>query len=461
MRKTPILLLIFTALFALRSFAQDTILDHYVKVGLESNLALRQKQLSYEKSLAALREAKGMFFPNISFNARYTLASGGRTIDFPVGDLMNPVYSSLNALTANLPPDQQFPDMMVENQKFNFYRPTEHETKLSLTQPVFNRQIHFNYRIRQDQAKAEEIDVNIFKRELVAEIRKGYYNYLQAWYVVELLNQTLEVVDENVRVNESLFRNDKVTIDVVERSKAEYSKVEQQIAEAEKNRRVAASYLNFLMNKPLDEEIMVWKDPDIRPKTVDMDQILGSALENRREFQLLDAYADASENYLKLNRSLKIPSLIAAVDYGLQGETYEVNKDSDFFLGSLVLRWDLFTGSSNNAKIQQAELERMMIEEQKAELRQQVNLEVIKAYYDLEAAEKSITAARQQRRSAESAFRLIRKKYNQGQASQVEFLDARNTMTNAEENLIITLADYLIKHTELERVAGKINIDEK
>ena len=84
---------------------QPTILESYVAEGLENNLALQRKQLGYEKSLAALKEAKGLFMPAVSFNATYTLAYGGRAIQFPIGDLLNPVYSTLNQLTES----QNFP----------------------------------------------------------------------------------------------------------------------------------------------------------------------------------------------------------------------------------------------------------------------------------------------------------------------------------------------------------------
>lgn len=47
-------------------FAQDKVLDNYVKSGLENNLALKQKYNTYEKSIEALREAKGLFYPDIS-----------------------------------------------------------------------------------------------------------------------------------------------------------------------------------------------------------------------------------------------------------------------------------------------------------------------------------------------------------------------------------------------------------
>ena len=90
------------------------ILNDYVKYGIDNNLMLKQKQAGYKKSIEALREARALFYPNISFNARYTVSEGGRVIEFPVGDLLNPVYSTLNTLTAS----SMFP--MVENQQIQF-----------------------------------------------------------------------------------------------------------------------------------------------------------------------------------------------------------------------------------------------------------------------------------------------------------------------------------------------------
>jgi outer membrane protein len=425
--KNLIIFLITAAVFTGNIMAQDTILDSYVKQGLESNLALKQKMLSYDQSLASLEEAKGMFFPNISLNARYSVASGGRTIDFPVGDLLNPVYNSLNALTAGLPPGQQFPETEIENQKFYFFRPTEHETKLSLTQAIFSPKIGYNYRIKKDLATAEQVDVNLYKRQLVAEIKKAYYQYLQSWYVKQLLDQTKVLVVENVRVNESLFKNDKVTVDVVDRSRTEVSKIEQQTADAEKNLNVTKSWFNFLLNRPLHSEIIRIENPSVEPVNVDVETALGSAMENREELDMIETYADIAEKSMKLNKMNKVPELFGAIDYGLQGQYYEITEDADFFLGSLVLRWDIFTGKQNNAKIQRAQIEQKIVNERYEELKQQINLEVIAAWYDLVAAEKSIEAARKGRESANSAFNLINKKYQQGQASLIEFLDARNS----------------------------------
>jgi len=134
---------------------------------LDSNNGLKQKQLDYAGDLSALKDAKGLFFPDISMHARYTVSRGGRTIEFPVGDLLNPVYSTLNLLTAS----EVFPQ--IENQEFSFYRPTEHETKLSLVQPIFSSDIVHNYRIRKQYTEIARIDLEQYKRELIKAFIKG------------------------------------------------------------------------------------------------------------------------------------------------------------------------------------------------------------------------------------------------------------------------------------------------
>jgi len=225
--------------------AQNPVLEKYIMEGLESNLGLKQKQLDYAVNLAALKEARGLFFPDISFNARYTLAEGGRMIEFPVGDMLNPVYSTLNMLTGT----NDFPQ--IENQTFPFYRPTEQETKLSLVQPIFNSDLIQNYHIKKQYAEIAQIDLDRYERELIKEISKAYYEYQKAHKLVALADTSLALVAENLRVSQRLFENDKVTVDAVYRSESELSKVEVQRAQANNMLEASRAYFNFLLNRDL------------------------------------------------------------------------------------------------------------------------------------------------------------------------------------------------------------------
>ncbi len=116
-----IVLIFFTAPL----FSQNSTLDSYIKLGIESNLVLKQKELAHQEAVVKLKEARGLFLPEVSLNARYTIARGGRTIDIPLGDLMNPAYKSLNDLTGS-----DF--TMLQNVSNPLQPEKEQETKLVL-----------------------------------------------------------------------------------------------------------------------------------------------------------------------------------------------------------------------------------------------------------------------------------------------------------------------------------------
>ncbi len=438
------------------STAQKTVLDDYIKNGLENNLALNQKLASYEKSIQALREAKGLFLPQISINARYTVARGGRII--PVGDMVGPLINNLNTLN-DMVLGSTFDYSELTSQEFQFFRPREHETKISLIQPIFNPQIYYNNRIKNYLARAEKADAETYKRHLVAEIKTAYYNYLKTLEVSQLIDNTRKLLEENIRVNKSLYKNDKVTIDHVFRSEAELSKLEQQKAETNMQQHLAESYFNFLLNREYDAEIIADTSQTLVAPLQSFEEARLNALDNRDELERIRNFKIAADNSYRINSSNRLPVLLGAVDYGFQGEKYSFTRNDDFVLASLVLRWDLFKGFQNNAKIQQSRIEQEIIDKQYQELEMLIQLEVTNAFYTLEAAEKEIVAVSKQLESSKKAFRIIEKKYAEGQASLIEYIDARTNMTNTQEKLIIARYDYMIKYAEYERVTGLYNLN--
>ncbi|OFY65697.1 MAG: hypothetical protein A2V64_00320 [Bacteroidetes bacterium RBG_13_43_22] len=424
------------------------VLEGYIAYGLENNLALKQKQSDYKKSIETLKEARGLFYPGISFNARYTVSEGGREIDFPVGDLLNPVYATLNALTSS----GLFPS--IDNQTIKFLRPAEHETKMRIVQPLFNTDIYYNSKIRKELTFIGEMDVEQYKRELTAEIRKAYYNTAMTGALVTMLTETRKLLLENIRVNRKLLSNDKVTADYLYRSEAELNKFDQELLNAEKNRKIAIAYFNFLLNKQLTDSIII-QQPEVFPALIQMtDNYTSAAIENREEIRKLENYEKITGLQVKMNQSQKLPDLFAVADYGFQGEEYAFNKEQDYMQASAVLTWNIFEGFSNRARVRQAIIQNEMAENQLEEAKKQIELQVIGALNELSAADKGIAAAGSQLKNARESYRIVERKYGEGQSSLIEYIDARTSMTQAEENLIISKFRYLSAFAEFERITG-------
>jgi outer membrane protein TolC len=80
---------------------------------------------------------------------------------------------------------------------------------------------------------------------------------------------------------------------------------------------------------------------------------------------------------------------------------------------------------------------------------------VVSAFYALEAATKSIDLAKAEEDAAQKAFKLVQKKYSQGQANLVEWTNARTQKTTAEQKQNIAKYEYQICLAEFERAMGE------
>ena len=154
-------------LLALAPHAQagDAVLDGYLHEALQRNPSLLARGAGVAASLAQIDEARAQQLPQLSFNARYTRADGGRTIDIPTGDLLNPVYDTLNRMLAEQGQPPQFPQ--IGNQSIPLLRPREQETKLSISAPLLAPALwaQVDARIAQSDARRAARDAGKSPRE--------------------------------------------------------------------------------------------------------------------------------------------------------------------------------------------------------------------------------------------------------------------------------------------------------
>lgn len=437
-----IIYLLALTFFTASAFAQNPVLDQYVELGIKSNLVLKQKELAHQGAIAKLKEARGLFLPEVSLNARYTMSRGGRSFELPLGDMMNPVYRSLNDLTGS-----NFP--MLENQTSYFQPEEEQETKLSLVQPVFNRSIYLNKQIQKEGVGMSEAELHRYRETLVYQIKEAYYNVLKSEKIVELVQSTKELVNENLRVSQKLFDNDVVTKESVLRSKTEVNKVALNETEALKSHQLAIGYLNFLLNRPLDESIDTQATTELTPSLNQL-QLADQAIDNRAELKLMDHQITSLDLLAKTNRAANIPNLTLAADYGYLGESYQFDSDHDLFTSSLVLNWTLFKGSVNKHKRQQALIQKQQAQLAKADLTNHIRLEVKESVLELKRQQINIELSDTQSRESREAYKIIEKKYRLGESSLIELMDARTSMTEAEFAFIISRFDYLVSIANLE-----------
>jgi len=422
--------------------AAQTTLEKYIKIGLDSNLALQRKSFDVEKAKLDLKRAEALFLPQVGLNAQYTLATGGRTESIPVGSLLNGVYSTLNQLTNT----NTFPQ--IKNEKIQFLPNDFHDTKVEVLMPVFNKDLQYNKAIKQENITNQKTAIALYKRELVKQIKQAYYRYLQAEKAIAIYQNALQLVQENLRLSEKLVKNNVATKEIVSRAKAQVSQVTASIQEAENNKLNAAAYFNFLLNQPLTTPIISDNNETAIAAMVPLTEVPGK----REELAQLQSGKKMLETALKMNEAYKLPKLNAFYNIGYQGFGYRFNKDQFFQLGGLQLQWNIFKGSDNKFKIKQTIADIAAINNQYTEAEKQIMLQSATTHNTYKSLLAIMNSIKDEVESAKETYRLVEKKYKESQALQIELIDARTQLTNAEIRLSLAQLAVQNQIVELERV---------
>ncbi|MBC7936712.1 MAG: TolC family protein [Rhizobacter sp.] len=419
----------------------QTNLDSYISYALANNERIRQQQFVLSKNLYALREAKSLFLPTVNFNTSYTLAGGGRTVDFPVGDLLNPVYKSLNQLTSS----SSFPQ--VHNQSILLNPNNFYDVKFHITYPLINAELAYNKKIKTQQYDLQKIEIAVYKRELAKEIKIAYYNFLQVTAAIKLYESALLLVNENERINTSLFNNQKINRTAVVRSSNEVTKITAQLSTAKQNQANAKALFNFLLNQPLLNDIKIDSINSIPDAAI----VADTTVNKREELLKLTNSIAINKNVIGLANAYKTPKLNSFLDAGTQGFDFNINNKTAYYFFGLSLEWPIFTSGKNKNKSRQAEADLNFTESQKSYVQQQLALQVKIAVNSFTAAVINYQAALSQVAASEKYYKDLLKLYKEGTALYIELLDAQNQLVTATLQANISLFDTWIKQAEIER----------
>ena len=419
------------------------VLDTYIKEGLANNLVLQDKNASLEQSLLALKDAKSFFIPSVDFGASYTLAEGGRTIAFPVGDLLNPVYSTLNKLTAS----NKFPQ--IENVSEQLLPDNFYDTRFRTTLPLLNTDLIYQQQIRKEQVNWTSYQVEIYRATLIQDIRVAYFNFCAAHSSISILKNTLQLVDQNLKDTRSLVENGKRLPAAVLRAESELEQVKSLVTEAELKTNNAAQYLNFLVNRPLDQSVAFEEIPLDLSR---LDQLLLEDLHPQNpEMRAMQSMETIQETVLKSGKNYWVPKLSTYADIGSQGFDWSFDSQSKYLMWGLNFSMPVFQGGRNQNQIQRNVLGLQAVQRQKELVNQKLNLGLQTQRNEVKTLLAALQSSEKKLVSASAYLKLVDRGFKDGSQSLLEFIDARNQYTQAALQKNISAYKLQMALAQLER----------
>jgi TolC family type I secretion outer membrane protein len=290
------------------------------------------------------------------------------------------------------------------------------------------------------------------REDVVFVATVAFYNVLRA-------GRTLEFQRENLRQQESLYRQAsafyeagvRAKIDVV-RAEANLYDARAQLSQAENGLRVARITLlqRIGVDGPAGFQLFGTLPELSLPGTVQ--DWVAEAERNRPELRALVEKERAATESLRLARAGYLPFLVGAAGYGFGGE--EVPLQENYAL-AVTLNYPLFSGFETREQAREALATISSAKYEFIEAKRRVRLEVEVSAYGVQEAVERLSARRKQRDASEENLRLATARYEVGAGDIIEMTDAQAQMVRAETDTINTAFDFAVSHASLLRAMGR------
>lgn len=424
--------------------------ERYVREALAQNLGLQEQEEEIAAAQARLDITAAARQPRIDLIARYSVAEGGRTIDVPAGDLLNPAYATLNELLIAQGRPPAFPS--VANLQIPLLREREQDTRVRLTAPLLNTQLS-RLRIARGAARDAAIAQHAaLRREVRLAVLAAYYTCLRTRAAKSVLEAAAETTAEALRVARLLAREDKVGEDRVLRSEADDLGVQQQLADAARDHAGALHAFNLILHRPLDTPIDEPAPGEIAALTDALGQAAlpePAAPDAREELAALQAAVAEAVAAEKAQKVRTRPTVSLLVDGGVEGAGYR--GAAGYAQASVIGEYNLWDGKQRRNEIETARRQRRQAELRYESARARLTLEAKAATEEFIAARTALPAAQRRAAATTRTFEIVAARNREGLADQLAFLDARASQTAAQLNLEITRQRLLVAAAHLDR----------
>jgi outer membrane protein TolC len=329
----------------------------------------------------------------------------------------------------------------------------------SITQPLFSGgSIYANYRLEKMGVDVSKTDVETVKRDLIVQVREGYFNILKAEKFLAVAQQAVKQFEAQLEVTKAFFEVGIVPKNDLLQAEVRLANARQGLVRAENDLAVAKALFNTLLRREINAPLSVVDILEYKPFPLRFEESLDEALRQRPEIKNADLKVAQAKESVKIARSGFFPVVSLAGNYnklseepGLMGDL-RAERWSMQALATLTL-WEW---KKTAYKVGESKVKVTQAEDSKVQLTEGIVLEVKDDYLNMLVAEKNIGVSEKAIEQAEENLRMNEERYKYQVATATDVLDAVTLLAQTRVNYYSALSDFNIAKARLERAMGRM-----
>ena len=431
----PRYIILFLALAVLSAWAQDSTswtLERCLGAAIQNSPRLAASRQTVAGAQAASDESAASRFPMLGVNGNYSYTNKVQEVNVPL-TLPIPGFT---------PPSISFGNGNV------------YDVQAVVKAPIYmGGTLAENAQAGRFAAAASRYDLASDSLSLMYNVRRAYYNALGAEARVDAAQTSTARIQRNLQ---TIIEGQKLGANSEENHIAALSRLrqaEEAVVNARNQARAARLTLGGLVIEPGKEIIPAG---DLNQPLVDSTALAVVPLESRAEVASANARIEQSLHVTRASKGSLLPSLSgnAAYHYAKPGLDVTENKWMDYWSAGVTASWTLWDWNTRKHHIQQAQANRVALEDRKQDLitsletRQQTALDALAAAREVKGKASEHASLERQR------LALVEGRLKLGAATETEYLDAQDDLAAAETDYASALAALRLAEADLLNASG-------
>lgn len=415
--------------------AQQTwTLKQCIDYAIEHNISLKQQQQTVVQQEIALNTSQNNRLPNLS-------ASASQTFNFGRGLTAENTYANRNTMNSSL--------------------------GMSTNVPIYTGgQLTHDINLKRLNLQAALADLSKAKDNLSIQVASSYLEVLYQKELIKIAENQLELAEVQQNRIEQLCLNGKAAESDLAEVKSVVAADELQLTQQRNSYQLALLDLSQLLELPTPEGFDV-ETPDLPEAgqvSLDIpDAIYQQAVATKSRIKSEELKVKSAEESISLAKSAKLPSLYA--QGGLNSNYYKVSgfdassfgrqlkENFSKYIG-LSLSIPIFNRYSTRNQIRTAQAQHITQLLQLDQVKKDLYKEIQQAYYNALAAQSQCTSSQAAQTAAETAFRLMEKKFENGKANSTEYQESKVKLLKAQADGIQARYNFVFRKKILDFYQG-------
>jgi len=256
-------------------------------------------------------------------------------------------------------------------------------------------------------------NVETIKRNLVLQVRVGYFNILKAERFLDVAKQTVKQFEAQLEVTKAFFEVGIVPKNDVLQAEVRLANAKQALVRTENDLAVAKSSFNILLRREINTPLEVVDILAYKPFPMGFEASLEEALRQRPEVKTAQLVIDQAKENVKVAKSGYLPTVSLLGNYNRLSEEPTLNGDmkNERWAVQALATFTLWNWGNTAFKVGENKVKVTQAEDSKNLLIESITLEVKNDYLNLSVAEKNIKVAETAIEQAEENLRMNEERY--------------------------------------------------